>query len=702
MVILSFVLCFTLLSVIGHSQRSRMDSLKTVLKTETVDSNKIDLLLDLSFGHYQFDISLCRSYAEDAMALSQQINDKNRIALSHNCLGIASELEGNTPQALIHWERCLEISRETDFLTGQMKALHNLGIANKERGNIEQSIEFYLAALRIDENRDNIQPTINTMSNIGNLYLSMGDLDLAYVYLKRAIETGEELGVRSELSHPYQRMGEYYVKKKDYRVAISYLNKAFDICNEYAHDIRGATILRLLGESKYHLGNIGEALEHFSDAETQLKKIGEQYIDLYNLYHSWAEVLMQEGNYQQSLDKISIGYDLAKKNEIKTSQLSALLLYAEIYEQTGNYRQALRYNKSASELKDILNLESKEKTVLELQSKYQTERTEIENELLRTNQERTETRLKNKNIILLATILLTSLSALIAYLLYRAYKSKIKYSEKLQKQVAERTRELEESNLQLKQSNKELESFTNIASHDLKTPLNNIIIFSELLEEGFENNDTDQVKKSIGFIKKGGVRMMNLIEDVLEYSKLSKGRRSDTNLLIDLNQLCSELIDSIYSYKEERNARIDIIDRLPIVYGNYSSFFVLFKNLIENAIKYNESTIPKVKIYSKESSGTFSIYFEDNGLGIDETHSDRIFEMFGRLHNYSNYEGTGLGLSICKKIVEDIGGNILVSSPGALGSIFEVRLPISIIRSKKVNLSVDRKDTPSLSNKKSG
>ena len=666
------------------AQQSRMDSLSHALSLQTEDTNRVDILLKLSFGHHQIDVSLCRAYATDALKISELLKDTERTALSFNCLGIASDLEGKSLQAISNWEKCLELSKSTNFLTGQMKALNNLGITHQEKGNIEKSLQYFLAALKIDEDRGNIQQTINTLSNIGNLYLSMNDMEHAFKYLQQAIKTGEQVGIPSKLSHPYQRMGEYYVHKKEYESALPFLKKAYSISKDYGQNLRMSTALRLMGQCKYQLNRRADGMASFSEAEKMLIKIGEKYTELYMLYHTWAMVYFDLGEYDKAFEKVNKGFALAKKNNLESSKLSSLQLLGQLHEQVGNYQQALKFHKAAAAQQDSLHLQLKEELVLELDTKYQSSKKEMENDLLRSQQERTEAELRNQNAFMNAIILVLVLLGIVAFLLWRAYRLKKLYNEELQKKVVQRTGELENSNKQLKQSNVELERFAFIASHDLKTPLRNIVSFTNLLERHLGNHDDQQITEYINFLKEGGKRMNTLIEDVLEYSKLSDSKTNGIAEEINLNHLCGELTKTIHTTLEERQAIIEISQPLPTVVGNYSSFFLLFNNLIENAIKYNESSVPEVKIYFQSDANSFSLIFEDNGIGIQEDFFEKIWEMFSRLHNHSKYEGTGLGLATCKKIMDSMDGTIEVSSTVGKGSSFELKFPDTYLAKKSL------------------
>lgn len=661
------------------AQHARMDSLEHELLEQSDKSRKVDVLLELSFGYHQIDISKCRSYAEEALRISEELGDNTRIALSYNNLGIASDLAGNSTQAIEYWEKCLSLSKESADLIGQSKALNNLGLSHKEKGNIEKSLSYFLSALDINVTRGDVKQEVNTLSNIGALYVSLDDMDHAFQYLQEAIEKGEKLGNGSYLSNPYYRMGEYYVQAKDYKMALPHLDKAYDLCKEYAQDLRITSTLRLLGECQFNLGNKEQARASFIEAEEKLIKIGEKYTELFALYNTWSKICYEMGNFDVAFKKANSGYDLAFENNLESSKLSALQLLGFLHEKNGDFEKALNYQKAAAEQRDLLDLTAKEDLVLEIETKYQTAKKEVEIELLQSLDENREARSKTKNLATLISALVSLLIAILAFQLYNANRTKQVYNDLLKAQVEERTKELESTNIKLKNSNNELERFAYIASHDLKTPLRNIISFTGLLERHIGDAKDNQMNEYFTFLKEGGKRMNYLIEDLLEYSKFSSSDAEEISERIDLNVLCKELINTITHTLKERDAEIQIKELLPTIVGNYSSFFLLFKNLIENGIKYNESKNPLVLISFEKNKESFSIFFNDNGIGIQEKFFEKIWDMFSRLHNHSKYEGSGLGLATCKKIMDTLNGTIDVSSKVDEGTIFELKFPNALL-----------------------
>lgn len=235
--------------------------------------------------------------------------------------------------------------------------------------------------------------------------------------------------------------------------------------------------------------------------------------------------------------------------------------------------------------------------------------------------------------------------------------------------------QLLKANSYLIKSNEELERFTYIASHDLQTPLQNILNFSGLLKSKLQTINNPDITDYLNLIIDGGKRMKNLIEAILEYSKINN-KHSDYKQSFNLSTIIGEISLSISEYLNTKNAKIEILSPLPNLSGNRFKFFILFKNLIENGIKYNKSTTPVIKIYSKTTAESHYIYVKDNGIGIEKKYHNKIFQMFTRLHNHNDYEGVGIGLSMCKKIVEGYNGKIDVESLQGKQTLFIIELPI--------------------------
>jgi PAS domain S-box-containing protein len=225
-------------------------------------------------------------------------------------------------------------------------------------------------------------------------------------------------------------------------------------------------------------------------------------------------------------------------------------------------------------------------------------------------------------------------------------------------------------------SNAELEQFAYVSSHDLQEPLRMIGSYLQLLQRRYHGELDDKADKYIDFAVDGASRMQNLINDLLEFSRVTTRAKEFKSIDCEfiLNQVLSNLEVSI-----NENEAIISHNSLPTVMADFTQLTQVFQNLISNAIKFRSEKTPKITISAREENDNWIFSVADNGIGIDPEHCDRIFEVFKRLHKRREYPGTGIGLSICKKIVERHGGHIWVESEHNNGSIFYFTLPINHI-----------------------
>lgn len=235
-------------------------------------------------------------------------------------------------------------------------------------------------------------------------------------------------------------------------------------------------------------------------------------------------------------------------------------------------------------------------------------------------------------------------------------------------------RTLKINNEELIDTTEELERFTYIASHDLRSPLRTIISFIGLIERDVEKGNYDNIKNNLKFVKTGATQMNFLVKDVLEFSQF-KNQEVTENSLLDLNAVFEKAKFMLNEEIEGKGAKISC-EKLPSFIGYELDFLMLFQNFIQNGIKYNESKSPQVKITGTKTDSDFKISFVDNGIGIEEKYFEQIFQFFKRLHNSTVYQGTGLGLGLCKKIITKYKGKVEVESELGIGTTFTIVLPL--------------------------
>ncbi|WP_109830309.1 sensor histidine kinase [Reichenbachiella versicolor] len=227
----------------------------------------------------------------------------------------------------------------------------------------------------------------------------------------------------------------------------------------------------------------------------------------------------------------------------------------------------------------------------------------------------------------------------------------------------------------LKESNKELEQFAYVVSHDLQEPLKTIQMLISLSSQEADSANNDSLKEYLNHIQEGADRMSNKVKDLLEYGRIGKKRELQE---VDISLLIKNITKDLDKSIKETNAQVTV-ENLPTLKAYKLEIGLLFQNLISNALKFrNVGDAPRIHISCEKTISLWKFCVSDNGIGIEKEHFDKIFQLFERLHNRSEYEGTGIGLANCMKIIKIHGGDIWLDSEIGKGSSFYFTLPIKL------------------------
>ena len=227
---------------------------------------------------------------------------------------------------------------------------------------------------------------------------------------------------------------------------------------------------------------------------------------------------------------------------------------------------------------------------------------------------------------------------------------------------------------ELARSNRDLEQFAYVASHDLQEPLRMVATYTQLLGERYRGKLDEKADKYIVYAVDGALRMQALINDLLMYSRV--GRQHGEPQRIPASTIVQRALQNLHAVLSETGAQVSC-DELPELLVDPGPLVQVFQNLIGNAVKFHGPEPPRIRIGAQEKEGQWVFSVTDNGIGIDPEYAETIFVIFKRLHSRGEYPGSGLGLAICKKIIEQMGGSIWVESQLGKGATFKFTLPAS-------------------------
>ncbi|MGO8942203.1 MAG: sensor histidine kinase [Syntrophobacteraceae bacterium] len=257
-----------------------------------------------------------------------------------------------------------------------------------------------------------------------------------------------------------------------------------------------------------------------------------------------------------------------------------------------------------------------------------------------------------------------------------ALTAEIAERRRVEEELRKKSEKLIAYSAKLEQTNRDLQDFAFIASHDLQEPVRKIQTFVDRITTQYNESLDEKGRDYLDRVRRSARRMQELILSLLKYSRLTSSSEHYYPR-IDLTQSVEEALSDLKVLREDSGAQIEV-GALPTVEADPVQMRQLFQNLLGNALKYRGEKTPVIRVYAEpgESEGFHEIRVEDNGIGFDQRYLDKIFKPFQRLHGKSApYEGTGMGLAICRRIVERHGGSITARSKIQSGAVFMVRLP---------------------------
>ena len=249
-------------------------------------------------------------------------------------------------------------------------------------------------------------------------------------------------------------------------------------------------------------------------------------------------------------------------------------------------------------------------------------------------------------------------------------------NKSLERSVAERTRDLAAANAALIRSNDELRQFAYVASHDLQEPLRMVTAFGQLLRSKLANRLDSEEQEWLGYVIEGGIRMQDLVNDLLDYSRIESQARPFQN--VELRDAVSTAVTNLRQSIKDTGAKITL-DQLPTVVADGPQIVQLLQNLISNGIKFHDQPPPRIHVTAEQRDKDWLISVRDHGIGIEPRYLECIFDFFKRVHSRDRFPGTGIGLPICKRVVERHGGRIWVESTPGQGSEFFFTLPLGTL-----------------------
>lgn len=550
--------------------------------------------------------------------------DTLSVARAYNRLGYLYFDVGDYKNALQHF---FEAARYGKMLHNGWETYPFGNITNiyKRLEDYDNAIKYAKASLAIDAQADFPEREYGLVYNYTNLMIfhqKKEQFDSCWYYIGQIkkniepIDTIDNVNYRQAIQYALAMMGDFYLQQND----LSATRRLLDQALAHPSANRSVELLNVVG--KFHL-----------------------------------KVL----DFTKALEAIRALEALNSQNFGDIEDL--LRLKIDYYTATGDLREALRLQQSFIETQRSKFGDDRLRYSAFANAEFKNLEQQQQIRALENQQQMDRLYARNRAYFLLL-IFIVVLGAT-SFLGYR-YRQNKQLSRYLDEQIRLKTKDLEQANL-------ELRTINYIASHDIKEPIRNIGNYAGMIYKRLPHEHQVGLGDYFTIIKNGTRQLYTLIEDFSQYTSLSSAREIEWQW-VDLNELVGNLVHGMGSYILSVNGKV-IHQGLPKVYSNSSLLFIILKNLIENGLKFNQSSKPVVTLSAMETPSHLQIIVKDNGIGIEQPYHDQVFEMFSRLHDRGQYEGSGIGLAIVKLLCNKLNAEIALESAPGEGSTFTLKLP---------------------------
>lgn len=645
----------------------------------------------------QYDMALY--FYNKALDIRQALGQKDDVSKLLYNIGLLYSKWGNYEKALEFNLRSLNIRKGQKDTNEIAKSYNNIGYLYYKWGKYDKSLENYLDGLRYYESMNSSDDVARTLNIIGQVYYDWGNYTKAIEQYKRALEIVSRAKDSVKIARTNTNIGNIYYDSGNYDKALEFYNKSLDITENalerYVQSSQKsrekqtkkgiATLMNNIGLVYKKKGNYTKALNYCKKALQIKEELGHNEFLFFPLT-SIGQIYSEMGDYANALVYARQSLELAKDfNNIKLIRDAHYTLY-EINKAAGNYSAALDNHLQFTDLKDSLLNEETNKRFVEMEVKYETEKKarEIESKQVE-NKRLMETNAQQRSYF----FVISGLILILLVVIFSRYRSKQKANELLSEKNEQITKQsakmktlikqLKDSEKKLKEANVTKDKFFSIIAHDLKNPLQTLLLSADLLVRFGEKFNRIEIDEKHHFIRKTAKQLSYLLESLLQWARTQTGKIEYKPKNIDLNLVLLENINLLSSSAFKKN--INIISEVresTYVFVDENMVKTIFRNLISNAIKFTPAN-GYVTITSKDRNDFVEISVIDTGIGISEENLPKLFriDVHHTTIGTSNEKGTGLGLILCKEFVEKNGGNIKVESTIEEGSRFTFTLPKS-------------------------
>ena len=557
----------------------------------------------------------------------------------------------------VSYTKSLDYAIQALELTKKFKSKENIADISDRIGriyfyldNYDKSIEYFLNSLKTRENIGNKTGVCQSYNNIGVIYLNIGNYEKALEYLLNSLKISEDISDKDLKSKNLVNLGIAYMQLDNYDKALEYYQKALTIYKETDNKKAVAGCLNNIGINYWYLDNFNESLEFYLKALKLKEEIGDTW-GISNTSINIGQIYVKLKNYNKAFIYINNGLKLAEKIKSRHLLKDSYSKFSELYTEKNDYKKALKYYKLYTEIKDSIFTDESGDKIAEMQTKYETEKKEKENEILKKDNDIQKLEIKKQQNLRNSLVAISILILILAFVIYARYRSKHRTNIILNQKnnlIEKKNKEFNKKNKELEIHEEHISLINNILQHDLT---NNLSITSSDIRLFRKSNDMKMIDEILKSTEKS-VELIRNMQNLEKFLNLHSALK-----LYFLN----DTIDTIV--KNFNTINFNITGRSKVLADD--SLSSVFENIIGNAVVHGKPDRIDINIVRKEK--ICEVRIADNGIGIPEKIRESIFD---EGFKYGKEGNTGMGLYIVKKAMQSYGGNISVENNKPKGTIF--------------------------------
>ncbi len=658
-------------SVYSQSNK-RLDSILSSIN-ETDIEKKLDAYIKLIEYYNRVLPQESIKFGEEALNLAKKHGNKKIEAKLLHLIGFAFNAFSMHDKAMEYYKYALDLRKEIKDKVGEGETLIRIATIHQFWGDFQKALELCFESISILENEKNKKELGKAYNYLGILYYIITDYDKAKITSEKALKFSEEVKDELLIADSHEHLCIIYMHFKEYDKAELHINKSLELRLANDDKIGAAGTYDNLGLLYRYKKDFKKSLEYYQKSYLIKKEIKNRR-RLASTINGIGIVYLKIGDLDNAIKTLSESFSIRDSVKDKRGLVSTARNLAEAYEKKGDFKKALEFNKKFNTLRDTLMNEQKIKDIAKYEADYMLEKKE--KEIILLQQQNTLQRYWQTFLIVTSFIL-----GIAAFAITIAYRSKRKINEKLMLQngqITEQKDELINLNKKLNEAIITKDKFFSIIAHDLKSPYQGLLGYSQILSTEYETLTEEEKISFIKNIEELSQNSFKLLENLLEWSRLQTGKiifdPEYINLLAELHPTLSMLKQTAM------NKQINLeheIDPSLFVYADRNMLLTIIRNLVSNAIKFTDQN-GKISIKTKSEKDYVIVSVTDNGIGIPSSVLCDLFNIVKAVstRGTANEEGTGLGLTLCKEMIYRHGGEIWVESELNKGTTFYFTLKI--------------------------